>query len=140
MKCRFPHPCHRHHQQPHALTVSGHSLSPVKSLPANKSCKTLNNLCSAELSSSLLPLLLAAAAVLVQVSDTHNPGLTQYLSISTPSWAVRGLVGLPLGTRAANQQHGMNLRQAVLEAPLAVLAGLSLPLFNHVGATDSLPG
>lgn len=44
---------------------------------------------------------------------------------------------LPLGTQAANQQHGMNLRQAVLEAPLAVLAGLSLSLFNHVGAADS---
>lgn len=55
-EAQIPHHHHRHHQQPHAPSVRGHSLSPVKSLPANTSCRPLNNLSSAELFGSLLSL------------------------------------------------------------------------------------
>lgn len=118
---------HRHHQEPHAPNVSGHSLSPVKSLPTNKCCRTLNSLSSAELFSSLLPLPLAAVAVLVQVSDTHNPGLTRSASGSPHH------PGLPqdLWDSPWELELPTSLRQAVQRCAGSTIgsAGRALPPF-----------
>lgn len=113
-EAQIPHHHRRHHQQSHAPSVRGHSLSPVKSLPANTSCRPLNNLSSAELFSSLLSLPQQLWHCWCKCQTHTAPGSHGICPcISTPSWAATGLTGHPLGARAANEQHGMNPRQAV---------------------------
>lgn len=131
MKCRFSSPAT-------GPSVSGHCLTPVNPCLLTK----LQNLQKPPLSRIVqltTPTALGPVAVLVPVSDTHNPGLTRDLPLY-----LHTILG-------CNRTCGTALRNLSCQpaawyepetgfAECAGLAGPSLPLFNHVGATNTQPG